>query len=226
LARVLDIVLRRPLPRRVAVESVTLSVAPGERLGIIGENGSGKSTLLKLIAGILRPTSGSVVVRGVATYLTGFNHGLQRRLTVTENIRFAGGLMGLSKNQIEQAVPKVIESAELLDRFDQKVATLSDGMMARLAFYMAMHLIETSVPDIIILDEVFSGAGDDRFQAKSLARMEELVRSGASVLLANHNLALILKQCDRVIWMEKGAIRMEGDPQTVTEAYRQRAKTV
>lgn len=202
-----------------ALKDISFAVKSGENTGIIGRNGSGKSTLLRAIAGIYTVEAGSVTTKGKIVYLAGLSPGLKHKLTVRENVYLTGSLLGLGQKAIRNKFNEIIEFSGIKDFVDTKVFQLSSGMVARFAFSATVHFVKHHNPDILLLDEIFDAGVDADFQKKAIQKMEELIKSGAAVLLATHNLGLVKKYCHRAIWMDKGEIVRQGEPQDVCEAY-------
>lgn len=199
-----------------ALRDVNLSVAPGETMGLIGHNGAGKSTLLKLIARVLRPTSGRVVVRGNVAPLLEFGAGFHSELTGRENVYLNGALLGYSRREMDEKFKRIVDFAELGEFIDAPMRAYSSGMWARLGFAVATDVN----PDILIIDEVLQ-VGDESFQRKSSARMQEFRDRGATILLVSHNMALIEEICHTVAWLHHGRLMEVGDPSAVIQSYRQ-----
>lgn len=197
-----------------ALRGIDFELRKGERLGIIGRNGAGKSTLLKLMTGNLAPTEGSIEVRGSVQALLEIGGGLHPEFTGYENIEAALIHLGLSPRQIAGAEQEIADFTELGSFLDQPFKTYSLGMQARLSFAIAT-VIE---PEILIIDEIL-GAGDAYFFGKSTARMQELIESGASVLLVSHGLDQVIRFCDETIWLDRGRIAMRGPSVEVVKAY-------
>jgi homopolymeric O-antigen transport system ATP-binding protein len=203
-----------------ALNNVSLAVSPGQVLGIVGRNGSGKSTLLRVIARILKPTWGQVYVTGRIAPLLDIGAGFDSELTGRENIYLNGALFGLGKKEIGLRVPSIVEFAELSEFIDAPLRTFSSGMLARLGFAVA-----TSVDaDILLVDEVL-GVGDERFQAKCHARIEEYRRRGTTIILVSHNTEMIANLCDSAVWLDHGRVQMSGDARQVASAYKQFLRT-
>ncbi len=201
-----------------SLDGITLDVKRGDVFGILGTNGSGKSTLLKIIAGVLEPTKGSCTINGNIAPLIELGAGFDMELTARENIFLNGAILGYPKDFLHDKAPEIIAYSEL-DRFiDRPLKTYSSGMLARLAFSIATVV----QPDILIVDEILA-VGDERFQRKSRARMLELMSGGATVLFVSHNLSQIRELCDRVIWLEHGRIRAQGDAKALCDAYEREA---
>ena len=198
-----------------ALRDLYLTVAKGERLGIVGRNGAGKSTLLKIITGSVQSTEGHVHVRGSVQALMELGTGFHPEFTGRQNIRASLAYQGLSPARVKAAEEDIIDFAELGSFIDQPIKTYSAGMYARLAFSTA-----TAVePDILIIDEVL-GAGDAYFAAKCLDRMRQLTeQSGATVLFVSHDLASVQQMCSRAIWIDRGQMIADGTPLDITKAY-------
>lgn len=201
------------------LKEVSLALNSGEILGLIGKNGSGKSTLLRIIAGIYEADSGDIQLNGETVYLAGLNNGLEEKLTMRENIHLVSSLLGLSQKEIKQKFNEIVEFSELKDYVDVKLSKFSSGMIFRLAFSISIFCVSHKNPEIMLLDEVFSTGGDQRFQEKSLKKMEELIKSGAAVVLVSHDLGLIKKYCNKAIWLDEGIKKSEGNPKEVVEEY-------
>lgn len=201
------------------LNSINLRVKEKEVLGVIGKNGSGKSTLLRVIAGIYQADSGTVETNGKVVYLSGLTNGLHEKLTMKENIYLMGSILGLSQEEINGKFKSIVDFSELKDFVDVKLTQFSSGMILRLAFSITIFCVAHSKPDILLLDEVFGAGGDEKFKQKSLAKMEELIKSGAAVVLVSHDLDIIKKYCDRVIWFDNGEIKKEGLPEKIISDY-------
>lgn len=197
-----------------ALDHVSVHVAPGEVLGIIGSNGAGKSTLLKVIAGVLTPTEGAVRINGNIAPMLELGAGFDQDLTARENIFLNGAILGYTKSFLEKRFDEIIAFSELEDFIEQPVRTYSSGMMMRLAFSIAT-LVE---PEVLIVDEILS-VGDARFQKKSEERMRRLMSGGTTVLMVSHSSAQIRNLCSRAVWLEGGKVVMDGDAQEVCAAY-------
>jgi ABC-type polysaccharide/polyol phosphate transport system ATPase subunit len=197
-----------------AVSDFDLSVAPGETLGVIGRNGAGKSTLFKLIARVLYPTRGRVVVVGRIAPLLELGLGLHGELTGRENVMLQGALLGFSRKVMRQRLDEIVAWAELSDFIDSPIRTYSSGMTARLAFAVATDV----EPDILLVDETLS-VGDERFQAKCRERIGAFRRTGKTVLLVSHDLQQVRENCRRAVWIHKGRLVRDGEVEAVTAAY-------
>ncbi len=205
---------KRPQRRHVLID-VSLRIEQGEKVGIIGANGSGKSTLLKVATGILPPTSGKVKVRGRIAPLIELGAGFDPDLSVAENVHYYGVLLGFTRAEMDDRVKRILEFAELTDRAAEPLKALSSGMNARLGFAVATD----SDPDVLLLDEVLS-VGDERFRAKSSARMQQLWSHHATIVVVSHEMEFIAQSCNRVIWINAGSIIADGTPPEVIPAYR------
>ena len=206
-------------PKKViwALKGVSFRIKSGEIVGIIGKNGSGKSTLLRLISGIYKQEKGFIKNYGKLVPIINLNAGMQGRLSMRDNIYLVGSLFGLSKREIARKFDLIVKFSDLKNFVDTKLYQFSEGMLQRLAFSIAIY----SNPDILLLDEVFE-IGDDEFKKKSAGKIKELVKNGASVILISHELWMIEKYCDRVIWMDDGKIIKDGDCKEVLKDYLKR----
>lgn len=197
-----------------ALESVSFEVRKGEAVGIIGRNGSGKSTLLQIVAGTMQPSSGQVAVCGRVAALLELGSGFNPDFTGEENVLLNGVLLGLSRAEITRRFPEIVSFADIGEFIDQPVKTYSSGMMMRLAF-----AVQTAVdPEILIVDEALS-VGDETFQRKCFARLENLRAKGTTVLLVSHDMGSILNFCSRAIFLHRGRIILQGDPKFVVNRY-------
>ncbi|OFW14302.1 MAG: hypothetical protein A3F70_08230 [Acidobacteria bacterium RIFCSPLOWO2_12_FULL_67_14] len=199
-----------------ALHGVSFDVPAGETLGLIGRNGSGKSTLLKLLAGIGRPTSGTVRVAGRISALIELGAGFHPEISGRENVYINGMMLGLSKRDIAARFDEIVAFAELEDFIDAPVKTYSSGMYMRLGFAVAIHVD----PDVLLVDEVLA-VGDETFTHKCLDKFAEFRRRGRTVLLVTHALDLVTRFCDRALWLDAGGVRVQGDPRRVVDAYLQ-----
>ena len=184
-------------------------------MGIIGTNGSGKSTLLKIISGALVPTSGKVTVDRKKIQLLTLGTGFDYELTARENVYLNGSIIGYTKDFLDEHYDEIVDFAELQDYMDQPVKNFSSGMVSRLGFAIATA---GEAAEILILDEVLS-VGDEFFRQKSLARVKEMIHSGSTVLLVSHSMQTILDNCTKCVWIERGEMKMVGDPKDVCDAY-------
>ncbi len=197
-----------------AVDGVSLAVAPGTTVGLIGRNGSGKSTLLKLVAGITKPTTGTVDVRGRISALIELGAGFHPEISGRENIFINGVMLGMTKREIVRRFDEIVEFAEIKDFIDSPVKTYSSGMYMRLGFAVAVHVD----PDVLLIDEVLA-VGDEGFSLKCLDKFAEFKRRGKTILLVTHGLGLVERYCDEAVWVDAGRIRGRGDPRRVVSAY-------
>ncbi len=197
-----------------ALRGVTFDVYRGEVLGLIGRNGAGKSTLLKVISGILKPQVGTVERVARIVPMLELGSGFDMELTGIENIFLNGAILGYDKAFLESRFQQIVDYSELGNFINMPLKTYSSGMLARLAFSVATMV----KPEILIVDEILA-VGDERFQAKSYARMMELMSGGTTVLFVSHNIAQIRAMCQRAVWLEHGQIKMIGDADEVCSAY-------
>ncbi|EHJ02136.1 Teichoic-acid-transporting ATPase [Clostridium sp. DL-VIII] len=198
----------------VALNDINLDIMSGEVVGFVGLNGAGKSTLLKVVAGVQKPSNGTITVIGKVSPLLELGAGFDNDLTGRENIFLNGLILGYDRNFIKSKLDEIINFAEINEFIDVPIKNYSSGMKARLGFSIAT----VKVPEILIVDEVLS-VGDGRFRKKSEARMLELIKSEATVLFVSHSLEQIRRLCTKVVWLEKGKVKMIGDTKTVCDAY-------
>lgn len=198
----------------MALNGITFSLEQGELLGIIGTNGAGKSTLCKVISGIMRPTKGTMSVKGSIASLLELGTGFDPDLTVKENTFLRGALLGYTKEFMNKTYDSIIDFAELKEFENRKFSHLSSGMKSRLAFSIAC-LVN---PEILILDEVLS-VGDGAFRKKSEAKMLEVIQGGATTLLVSHSLAQIRRMATKVLWIEKGKQIDFGETEEICDKY-------
>jgi lipopolysaccharide transport system ATP-binding protein len=197
-----------------ALDDVSFTLEPGGSLGLIGENGAGKSTLLKIIAGVIPPTRGRLVVNGRIGALLELGSGFHPEYTGLENIRLAGALAGLSERDLRARRDAIIEFADIGEHIHQPIKTYSSGMIVRLGFAVA-----TAVkPEILITDEVLA-VGDESFQKKCIAWQEEYLDSGGTLLLCSHSMYHVQKLCRHALWMHHGAVQRYGPAADVTTEY-------
>lgn len=197
-----------------ALNMLTFSVYKGEVLGIIGKNGAGKSTLLKIIAGVLKPTSGKVIRRGTIAPLIELGAGFNGELTGLENIYLNGLLLGYSRKFITEKIEEIIEFADLGKFIHTPIKNYSSGMKARLGFSIATIV----KPEILIVDEILA-VGDAEFRKKSERKIMEMIEQGITVLFVSHSLEQVSRLCNRVMWLEQGCLREIGDTQKVISNY-------
>lgn len=199
-----------------ALKHVSFDVKRGEVVGLIGHNGAGKSTMLKIISGILKPTEGSVVVRGNVAPMLELGSGFDMDMTGRENIFLNGAILGYSKEFLENKYDEIVDFSEIPQFMDMPLRNYSSGMIARLAFSIATVV----VPEILIVDEVLS-VGDADFQEKSRRRMMDLMSGGTTVLFVSHSITQIREMCTRVVWLEHGIVQKFGDTAEICEMYEQ-----
>ena len=204
----------RPEETFAALKGVSFQVPAGCTYGIIGRNGSGKSTMLKCVAGISRPTTGSVTVNGRVSALIELGAGFHPEISGRENVFINGIMLGLTRKEIARRFDEIVEFAELEDFIDAPVKTYSSGMYMRLGFAVAIHVD----PDVLLVDEVLA-VGDEGFTHKCLDKFGEFRRRGKTVLLVTHSLALVERFCDEALWIDAGLGRAHGDPRRVVGAY-------
>ena len=197
-----------------ALQDVSFTVKKGEVLGFVGSNGAGKSTLLKVVAGVMRPTKGRVLVGGNICPMIELGAGFDLDLNARENIYLNGAVMGYSKDFLDSKFQEIVDFSELQDFLDVPVRNFSSGMTARLAFSIAT-IVE---PEILIVDEILS-VGDLNFQQKSENKMRSLISGGTTVLYVSHSMKSIQSLCDRVVWLEHGKVMMVGETEQVCKAY-------
>ena len=201
--------------RLLALQGVSLTVSPGEVVAIIGSNGAGKSTLMKLMARVLPPTTGRVVVRGQVAPMIELGAGFNMEMTGFENTVLYGTLLGRDSKMMAARAPHIAQWAALEHAMDVPLRTYSSGMLARLAFSIAVDVS----PDVLLVDEVLS-VGDEAFQRKSADRMTDLISSGTAVVLVSHNLEQVLDKATRALWLDKGRVQAAGAPADVVAEYR------
>jgi lipopolysaccharide transport system ATP-binding protein len=197
-----------------SLQDISLSIRAGDRVGLIGHNGSGKTTLLRVLAGIYFPTGGKISIQGECTSLININLGIDSEATGRENIRMRASLMGLTPQEIRQKADEIIEFSGLGKFIDLPFRTYSSGMQLRLAFAVSTAIS----PEILIMDEWLS-TGDEDFKERAEQRLRALVQSTDILILASHSRQLIRSNCNRVVWLEHGRIKMDGTPQEVLPHY-------
>ena len=199
-----------------ALKHVSFDVKRGEVMGLIGHNGAGKSTLLKVISGILKPTEGSVIVRGNVAPMLELGSGFDFDMTGRENIFLNGAILGYSEDFLKSKYDEIVAFSEIGPFIDMPLRNYSSGMVARLAFSVATVV----VPEVLIVDEVLA-VGDAEFQEKSRKRMMELMSGGTTVLFVSHSMEQIREICNRVVWLEGGRVMRFGDVKKVCSVYEQ-----
>jgi ABC-type polysaccharide/polyol phosphate transport system ATPase subunit len=209
-------ILRDLQPRETlrALDDVSFAVKKGSTFGVIGRNGSGKSTALKLVAGITKPTSGTVKVDGRISALIELGAGFHPEISGRENIFINGIMLGLTRREIEHRFDEIVEFAELAEFIDAPVKTYSSGMYMRLGFAVAINVD----PDVLLVDEVLA-VGDEGFTHKCLDKFGEFKRRNKTILLVTHSTGMVEKFCDEAVWLDAGRKRAQGDPKPVIGAY-------
>lgn len=198
-----------------ALKDVSLTVNQGEVVGLVGLNGSGKSTLLKVISGILKPSSGNAEVFGTISPLIELGAGFDFELTTRENIFLNGSVLGFDRKFMKEKYDEILDFAELRDFENVAIKNFSSGMIARLGFSIAT-LVK---PDILIVDEILA-VGDFLFQQKCEARISEMMKGGTTVLIVSHSIDQIERLCSRVVWIEHGKIKADGETPVICEMYK------
>jgi ABC-type polysaccharide/polyol phosphate transport system ATPase subunit len=204
----------KPSETFAALKDVSVRVPAGHTLGVIGRNGSGKSTALKLVAGITKPTSGTVKVHGRISALIELGAGFHPEISGRENVFINGIMLGLSRREVQQRFDEIVDFAEMAEFIDAPVKTYSSGMYMRLGFAVAIHVD----PDVLLVDEVLA-VGDEGFTHKCLDKFAEFKRRNKTILLVTHSLGLVERFCDDALWLDAGLKRAEGDPTRVVGAY-------
>lgn len=197
-----------------ALRDISFTISAGEILGVIGENGSGKSTLLRIISRITGPTSGEIRLRGRVTSLLELGTGFNPELTGRENIFLNGAILGMSRSEIRRKFHQIVEFSEIEKFLDSPVKHYSSGMYMRLAFSIAAHL----EPEILLLDEILA-VGDIKFQEKSLVKMEEIAKSGATIIFVSHDTNSVRRLCQRCLLLEEGRVKAIGEVSAVVAKY-------
>jgi ABC-type polysaccharide/polyol phosphate transport system, ATPase component len=197
-----------------ALKDVSFHVDKGEVVGLIGRNGAGKSTLLKVVSGVMKPTSGEVIVNGAVSPMIELGAGFDPELTARENIYLNGAILGYSKKTLDEKFDEIVEFSELRDFLEVPVKNFSSGMTAKLAFSIAT-IVD---PEILIVDEILS-VGDIKFQEKSKNKMMEMIKGGTTVLYVSHSLQSIKDLCTKVVWLDHGKIVDMGDPKKICNKY-------
>lgn len=188
-----------------ALRDINLTIQRGETLGIIGHNGAGKSTLLKVIAGVLKPVEGIVIVNGKIAPLIELDAGFDLELTGKENIYLNASILGMSKKEVDRRFSRIVEFSELSEFIHSPMKSYSSGMVSRLGFSIATEVD----PDILIVDEVLA-VGDEHFKTKCDSKIKSFKERGTTILLVSHNMGDISRLCDRVLWLDHGRHRESG----------------
>ena len=202
-----------------ALRDVSLEVAPGEALALVGRNGSGKTTLLRLLSGIFRPTSGRVAVGGRIGSLLELGAGFHPDFTGRENVYLNGSIHGLSRAHIRELMAEIVAFAELEDKIDLPVRTYSSGMYMRLGFSVAAHI----QADILLLDEVFA-VGDEAFQRKCFGKIFEFKQRGGTIVFVSHDAGAVERLCDRAVLLRQGEVSFDGATREAIAEYRRPAR--
>lgn len=197
-----------------ALNSISFTIFQGETVGIIGANGAGKSTLLKVIARVIRPNRGRVFLRGRIAPLLELGAGFDYEMTGRENVFLNGTVLGFSRKDISERLDRIVDFSGIGNFIDAPIRTYSSGMVARLGFAIATDV----QPEVLIIDEILS-VGDVEFQQKSAARILKYHNNGSTILIVSHNAASIKKLCDRVIWLEHGSIKTQGNANEIVDQY-------
>ena len=199
-----------------ALQDVSFNVYKGDALGLIGLNGSGKSTMLKTIAGVLKPTIGSVQVNGSVAPLIELGAGFDMDLTARENVFLNGALLGYRRSEMEQHYEDIVDFSELKNFMDVPVKNFSSGMVSRLAFAIAT----IGTPDILIVDEVLS-VGDFLFQQKCESRIRSMMHKGTTILFVSHSINQVESLCNKIVWLDHGRVKLFGDESEICKEYSQ-----
>lgn len=202
-----------------ALSQVSFQVRKGEIVGIIGKNGSGKSTILKIITGVLAPSEGSVSVNGRISSILELGTGFNMDYTGIENIYLNGTILGISREDMQKRVAQILDFADIGDFVHQPVKNYSSGMFVRLAFAVAINVD----PDILIVDEALA-VGDTAFQAKCMAKMEQLMKKGTTILFVTHDMNTVRTLCKRCVYLEKGKVLIEGPASELADLYLHKAR--
>ncbi|MEL7232605.1 MAG: ABC transporter ATP-binding protein, partial [Pseudomonadota bacterium] len=197
-----------------AVKDISITLQPGESLGVVGRNGAGKTTLMKMLSGILPPDVGSISVDGEIQAMVNLSGGIDKGLSGRQNIENAAALRGLSSKQLAERVDQIIAFAELENAIDRLVSTYSSGMKARLGFAICVHMD----PSLLIIDEALA-VGDTRFKQKCLRRLNEMRAGGVAMVLVSHSATQIRQFCERAIWLDDGEVRFDGTSADTLKAY-------
>lgn len=204
-----------------ALRDVSFTVRSGETIGLIGRNGCGKSTLFRVLAGIFRPERGTLVRHCDRVSLLALNVGFDPNLSGADNLIISCMFLGASRREARAMFDEIVEFSELGEFIDEPLKTYSSGMVARLGFSVGLKM----KADLLLIDEVL-GVGDAAFREKATNAMKQRINSDQAVMLASHSDGTILELCERVIWLENGAVRQQGDPAAVLQAYRQHIRSV
>ena len=215
----LSLFSRNRKEKRVVLDDISLKIKKGEAVALIGTNGSGKSTLLKLMTKIIYPNKGKIETHGKLTSLLELGAGFHPDFSGRENIYFNASIFGLTKKEIDQRLDKIIEFSELGEYIDNPVRTYSSGMYMRLAFSIAINVDA----EILLVDEILA-VGDQHYQKKCIAKMNELKKAGKTMVFVSHAMDQVYGLCDRAVWICDGKIRMDGTPKKVVPEYLEATK--
>lgn len=202
----------------IALDDISFELYPGESMAVLGRNGAGKSTLLSLLAGILYPTSGEIILRGRTGLMLELGSGFAHDLSGRENIMLNGLLLGADQKELQRRMDEIIDFSGIGDFIDEPLRTYSTGMQTRLGFAIAVH----TRPDLLLIDEVLA-VGDSEFRRKCLSKLSEMKQQGTAVLLVTHALDDAEKFCDRAMYIENGEIRFSGQTAAVITAIKENA---
>lgn len=202
-----------------ALRNINLEIKNGERVGLVGHNGAGKTTMLRLLARVYPPTAGEANITGKVSALTDLSLGMDKEATGYDNIIYRCIFMGMTMEEAKAAQPRIAEYSELDQFLDLPVRTYSTGMFLRLAFSISTNM----APDILVLDELI-GAGDASFREKAADRIKQLLKDSRILVLSSHSIGIIKKNCERVIWLEKGEVKDDGPVQQVLLDYQKYLK--
>lgn len=205
---------RNKVEYRTILNNIDLKIKKGETVALIGTNGSGKSTLLKLMTKIIYPNKGNVKTYGKLTSLLELGAGFHEDFTGRENIYFNASIFGLTRSEIDSKIDDIIAFSELEEFIDNPIRTYSSGMYMRLAFSVAINVDA----DILLIDEILA-VGDQHFQDKCFAKLQELKKSGKTIVIVSHSLESVKKLCDRAVWIKDGKIQLDGKTEKVIDEY-------
>lgn len=200
--------------KRKVLNNVSFSVKKGEVIGIIGRNGSGKSTILKLLSGILKPDTGTIDIDGKISCLIELGAGFHPDMTGRENVYINSSIFGVDRKETERRFQQILDFSEIGSFIDERVRNYSSGMYLRLAFSVAINVDA----DILLVDEILA-VGDINFSKKCIDKLNEMKNNGVSIVIVTHAVDMAKEMCDRVIWIEGGEIKAEGDPESVCNQY-------
>lgn len=196
------------------LQEINLRIGAGERVGLIGHNGAGKTTLLRVLSGIYAPTEGEAIINGECVSLINISLGIDPEATGRENIKLRSAMVGLTPKEAEGKVDEIIDFSGLGDFIEMPFRTYSSGMQLRLAFAVSTCIR----PQILVLDEWLS-TGDEEFRHRAEKRMAEVVNATDILILASHSRQLLEENCNRIVWLEHGKVKMDGSPQSVLDGY-------